>query len=134
MYFDDLNWAAILVIAVLNIILGMLWYSPQVFGKTWMELMRFDESECEASYQHIIGGFCVALITATVLAIFVNFAEAFTMGEGMTVGFLAWLGFVATTHFSGVIWAKKPLKAYLIDSGYYLVYLLIAGAILGAWV
>lgn len=133
MYFDDVNWAAVVVIAILNIVLGMLWYSPQVLGKAWLEFMHFQESDCKCTVWHMVGGFISALITAWVLALFIDLAAAVTLQEGLKVGFFAWLGFVATTHFSGVLWAKKPWQAYLIDSGFYLVFFLIAGGILGVW-
>lgn len=135
MYFDDVNWIAIISVAILNIILGALWYSPQVFGKIWMNSLGIKEGECQAhcSVNHYLGAFAIALVTAWVLALFINWIGAITAIEGAKVGFFVWLGFIATTHFSGVLWVKKPLKTYLIDAGFYLVNFVLAGAILAAW-
>ncbi len=132
MYFDEINIAAVLVVAVINIALGMLWYSPFVLGKLWMDAMGWKEEECHPSVKDYLGAIVVALVTTWVLALFVSTLSD-TVWDGLKVGFLIWLGFIATSHFSGVLWAKKPLKAYLIDAGFYLVYLLIGGGILAAW-
>jgi len=46
---------------------------------------------------------------------------------------MAGLGFSAMTSFTTSTFEDRPLKLFLIDSGYNLVGLVIAGAILGAW-
>ena len=33
----DVSWAAVVVGAILAYVLGMLWYSPKLFGKAWMK-------------------------------------------------------------------------------------------------
>jgi len=49
------------------------------------------------------------------------------------VAFLVRLGFVATTGFTGHLISEAPLLQHQIDAGYQAVYLLVRGAILGAW-
>jgi hypothetical protein len=50
----------------------------------------------------------------------------------MFVGFLAWIGFVATTQISEVIWGEAPFKLFLLETGCKLLILLAMGGILGA--
>ena len=38
----DLNYWAVLVSAVASMTIGALWYSPILFGKIWMNLMKID--------------------------------------------------------------------------------------------
>ncbi len=57
-------------------------------------------------------------------------SQATTAMEGMMVGFWAWLGFVATIMLGKVIWEMTPVKLYGINVAYYLVSLLLMGAIL----
>ena len=74
-----------------------------------------------------------ALVMAYVLAHFVQVGGAATMMGGATIGFWVWLGFIATTTLSGLLWEKKPLNLYFLNNGYYLVLLLVNGALLAVW-
>jgi hypothetical protein len=35
----DINWIAVIVAAVVNMVVGALWYSPQLFGKQWAKVL-----------------------------------------------------------------------------------------------
>lgn len=48
---------------------------------------------------------------------------------GLQLGFLVWLGFVATTSLVNALYANKSLKLYLIDTSYHLVVLMAMGFI-----
>ena len=41
MEFAQVNWIAIVIVAVFNMILGTLWYGP-LFGKLWMRIIGVD--------------------------------------------------------------------------------------------
>ena len=131
--FTHLNPLAIIIVAILNILLGMAWYSASLFGNKWADALQLRYEEFKPTASHYFGGFIVSLITAIVMAIFVDWLDLYTLLEGAIFGFLIWLGFVATSHFSGVIWAKKPLKAYIIDASFLLISYIMMGAILAAW-
>jgi len=49
---------------------------------------------------------------------------------GMKVGFAIWLGFVATVQLTDFLFSRKPLKLFLINTGYQLVCYLVMGAIM----
>ena len=34
----DVSWVAVIVVAIISFVIGMLWYSPLLFGKQWMKL------------------------------------------------------------------------------------------------
>jgi len=54
--------------------------------------------------------------------------------EGAMLGAVVWLGFVATILINPVLFEGKSWTLYLINSGYQLVCLLVAGVILTVWV
>ena len=62
-----------------------------------------------------------------------DWAQADNVGEGLLVGFLAWLGFVATTKAVSSLYEGRSRNLYLIDVGYHLVELLVMGVILALW-
>ncbi len=125
------HYTVILVAAVLQMILGTFWYSSQCFGGKWAEINEFDVSLIKPNALQYLGGFVNALIRSWVLGYMLVFFGVTTILGAISFSFWAWLGFVATTQFSGVIWAKKPISAYLIDIGYFLAAFLSMGLIFG---
>ncbi len=134
-----LNYWAILVATIIQILLGMFWYSPIGFGKPWMKSLGKTLADIEAqkgkgmalSYIFMI---ITAFIMTYVLAHFVDYANATDAMGGLVAGFWIWLGFIATSSLGMVLWEKRSLSWYAITSGYYLVSLLITGAVLAVWV
>jgi hypothetical protein len=56
-----------------------------------------------------------------------------TIRNGMIAGALLWLGFVATTHLVNNIFARRPTRLTVIDSGHWLAVLVVMGAVIGAF-
>ena len=127
------NVAPIVVVTILNILLGMLWYSPMFLGDMWAKAHKFEKKKMKPTPMHFIGSVITTLVTACVIAFLVQRFGIDRWEYGMSFGFYFWLGFVATSHFSGVIWAKKPLTVYFIDAGHYLVSLVMMTAIIAGW-
>ncbi len=133
-----LNYAAIFIAALAHMILGALWYSPILFGKSWMKLMNFNAKTMEESKKRGMAKlymimFIVALLMSYILAHFVKYTSSMTAIEGLQLGFWLWLGFVATIMINSVLWESKPIKLYLINIGYYFISLLLMGVILASW-
>jgi succinyl-CoA synthetase beta subunit len=72
----------------------------------------------------------VALLTAYILAHFVDYVRAHTASEGAQLGFWVWLGFVATSTLTIYIFEDRPKLLYAIFVGYQLVSLIAMGIIL----
>jgi len=131
----DVNWLAILICAVVSMIVGSIWYGP-VFGKQWMKLVGFTKEELEKGKKDMpkVYGqmFLGSVITSYVLAVIISMAPEKSVMMGVTGAFWVWVGFIAAVKYSDVLFEKKPLKLYLIEIGYYLIFLTISGAILGS--
>ena len=73
------------------------------------------------------------------LGILRDFARAFeqagiagvTIRTGIISAAAVWLGFVATTQTVNYSFGKRPLKLLMIDSGHWLVVLLLQGLVIG---
>ncbi|MBI5644836.1 DUF1761 domain-containing protein [Candidatus Kaiserbacteria bacterium] len=138
-----INYLAVIVAAIANMVLGFLWYGP-LFGKTWSHLMGWGEmtpDKMAAMQKKARLGYAVsfvgALVMAFVLAHALVFASTYLKVEGvhagLAAGFWNWLGFVAPVTVGAVLWDGKPWKLWFINAGYYLVTLLIMGEILALW-
>lgn len=132
----DVNYIEVLVSGVFMMFLGYLWYGP-LFGKPWMKLMGITKSNMEGKGSEMAKSYSLMFISALILSyVFAYILNAFEVNSilmATTAAFWTWLGFIATTMYAGVIWTKKPLKLYAIDSTYYLVGLIGVGIILTLW-
>ena len=118
--------------------LGGLWYSPLLFARPFIALKGWTPEQLAlVESQSHAGEIGLALLTslllAYVLAHFVKFTGAETARSGALTGFWLWLGFVATTNLSTVLFEGRPVGLYLMNNGYHLVGMLSMGALLAAW-
>lgn len=124
--FGDLNFWALLGAAAIFFVLGMIWYSPKVFGRIWMEGTGMKESDVQnCGIGVYIGSFVNAFITAFVLALFLYLTQSETVLDAIVIAFLAWLGFVLTTHISRLLWGHTSLPVFFVDTSYRLVGLIL---------
>lgn len=123
---------AIVLAAVVQIAFGAFWYSPLLFGSLWMQETGHKMEDCKTKKPPFVQASVVTFITSFALGYLAIWTHIISFFDGAKLGFLCWLGFVATTHYSGVIWAKKPFKVYLIDVGCLLVSLILADIIVAA--
>jgi hypothetical protein len=134
----DVNYLAVLASGIIAMVIGFLWYSPALFGNAWMKLNGFTKEKMDKAMKEGMAKtygimFVSALVMSYVLAHVIAFAGGETVMDGLQGGIWVWLGFVATTMLNGVLFGSKPLKLYLIDVGYYLVLLMVIGAVLAVW-
>ncbi len=131
-----INYWAVVIAAVVNVILGWLWYGP-LFGKSWgkMSGVSMDKKPGSGTMAKgmvfmVIGSLLMAWILDHAL-IFANaYLHTGGVSSGFMVGFFNWLGFVAPVTVGVVLWENKPWTLWFINAGYYLVALCLMGAIL----
>jgi hypothetical protein len=130
----DLNSVAIVVSAVIVWIIGALWYSPVLFAKPWVEIVGRQMGEKpKGVYRGMIGSLIGDLFLCFVLAHIIHWSGAEGWFGGAHIGLLMWAGFFVAVMYPQSIYEGRPLKYFLINSGYWLVSLVTAGALLGAW-
>ena len=128
-----LNYWAILVAAIVNMVIGAIYYSPFVFGGLYAKLTGRKLTEMKMKGYEFTVQFVVSLIMVYVLAHFLSYAGAVDWQAGAIGGFWVWLGFIATTSIAGFLWEGKSFKYYLLSNGEFLLMMLVSGAILGMW-
>lgn len=123
---------AVIAAAIVNLVIGMVWYSPLGFEKKWLALMGLMKSEIKGQGKAVAGWFVVALVMAYVLGVFVTIMGSVTWVDGAVTGFLAWLGFMATLLATETLFERKKRGLAAILGGYFLVAMVVTGAILAA--
>jgi hypothetical protein len=133
MSMQTLNIWAVLVAAVVAFVLGALWYSPAVFGKAWQKANGFGPGEPgKAGGAGMLIAFLLTLVMSANLAMFLNDPKT-TLAWGATAGFLAGFGWVAMAFGVITIFERKPVSYAVMHGGYFVVALVVMGAILGGW-
>ena len=130
---ENMNYLAIGGAALASMAVGMLWYSPVMFGKPWMKMMGFKTSDMKkmklSPTASMITGLVTALVLSFVMAKFASTLQISTAAGGAVLGFWVWLGFFATTSLGSVLWENKPFALYLINVSYQLVQVLLTAVI-----
>lgn len=131
----SINYWAVLVSVVASMFIGSVWYAMPVFGRMWMGLIGKTEEELKKGQGPAMSGAIVlAFILVYVFAHIIDYVNATTLSEGLVTGFWLWLGFPFSVIAVQNIFAQRPFKLTLINSGYYLVQFLVIGAVLAVWV
>lgn len=133
----NINYLAVFIAAVVYYIGGALWYSPLLFGKTWMGLVGLNEEKIKEEQKAMWKSYLTAAGSAILISYGIARVEAYlnviTIGGGLHAGFWAWICFVVTTTATNYSFAGRPIKLLLIDSGYHLYGFVIMGIILAVW-
>lgn len=124
-----INYFAVFLAAAVYFLLGLLWYSPTLFGNSFKHGIEWMEGH-KPSYWSYIGEIIISFLIAQGLAIFIAISDVGIYG-GIVVALMIWITFVATTHFSAVLWSRKSFKHFCIHSGFMLIGFILMGAILG---
>ncbi|MFV9551851.1 DUF1761 domain-containing protein [Algibacter sp. PT7-4] len=154
-----INPIAIPIAAVAALFMGFVWYHPKVFGNSWMKASGMTEEKIKGGNMAVIFGLALlfAVLLATLLMQFTNHQwgalgmvggdptlakESFNvfMGDyetafrtfkhgalhGMIFGLFGALPIIGTIG----LFERKSWKYILINSGYWIVTLILMGAIL----
>lgn len=135
----DINYLAVIAVAVMNMIVGSLWYSPLVFGNIWMREagIKHENSDKAAMQKAMMKSFGLAALGALlfgyVLAHFVDLLSINGAVMALQFAFFTWLGIVAPVQLGDVSWNGKSWTYFLITTSYQLVVLILGALILTYW-
>jgi hypothetical protein len=68
-----------------------------------------------------------------VVAYILRWAHADDWKDGLHIAILLWIAFVVAPLYPQSVYEGRPLRYFLINSGYWLVSLLAVSAILASW-
>ena len=137
--FSGLNYWAILVAFLINVVLGSFWYSPAGFGKKWSklsghDLMKMPKNEANRAITSVA---IASLIQTVVLAIVLHSLHVTIGTHPLTNGFIAgvvlWLGLTAATTVGNTLYMRQSWKLWWLNSSFFLVVMAINSVILAAW-
>jgi hypothetical protein len=129
------NHLAVIVAAIVFFALGAAWYTVLAdpwaagVGKTMAQL----EAETRGSAMPMVMGFAAILVMCYTLNSLLNRLGDTTPASGARVGAFIALGIAAANIALNYAFENRGIALWTINSGYVLVGLTIAGAIIGGW-
>jgi hypothetical protein len=130
----EVNYIAVLVAGVANLVLGMIWYAPKIFGGAWMRMSSITPEMVERGKKKMPFMALTALVAGVIMAYVLSFFAiawgVFDVIGAIELAFWTWLGFIAPVMLGSVLWEQRPLKLYVLNVGYWLVSLIVMAQIL----
>jgi len=156
----EMNLYAIAVAAIIPLVIGALWYNPNVLGNAWMKASGMTEEKMKSGNMAVIFG--VSLLLSFMLAFSVNgmvihqvgaiqmaysnpdaetfkaFMQEFgnlhrSFGHGALHGAIGAVFFVLPVLGINALFERKSFKYIFIHLGYWILTLAVMGAILCGW-
>ena len=133
--FGDLNWLAIIVIAVAAYAAAGGWYG--LLATPWMAETGLTRERIKAAGSGNYSSYGVAAVAYIAgvisLAIVMQWAGASSAVDGLLVGLLVGIGFFGLLHITLLSYTLKSMKLMGIDLVPPLVTFALGGLVLGVW-
>ena len=128
-----MNWLAIIIAALANMVIGFLWYGTWAFGRSWMKLSGRNMGEgFPAGPGPLYAMTAVAaVVQAITMAWLVGQTGANSGAAGAIVGLYVGMGIVAAAMFAEVLFAGRHPRLFAITAGYSVLALIVQGMIIG---
>ena len=133
----QITWGPFLAVALLNFVLGWLWYSPLLFAGPWAKALKIKMGKMDKKAKQkmpylFAGAIFSSLAISFTLQILTQSLNMTSFGSGVIVGLLTWLGFSVPTTL-GSLWEGKPTIVVIINLGNSIVAYSLMGGILASW-
>jgi len=126
------NYLAVVVAAAAAVAIGIVYYGLAGLGDRLARLMGSTPVGRPGPAQLVIG-VVVSLVNAWVLALLSLNLGAASITDGIMIGVLAWLGFMATLSGAQVAFQGRPWNAWLITNVHDVVVQVVMAAIVTLW-
>ena len=132
----EVTFLPILAAAIANLVLGMVWYHPKIFGTAWMMSAGISPEKAEMGKKKMPMMAATGTLAAMVIAYVMNHLGiawgVFDWIGAVELGFWIWVGFTAPVLLGSVLWEMKPFKYFLINATYWLVSFILMAVVLVA--
>ena len=158
----EINFLALLVAAASTLVVGFIWYNPKVFGTAWMKAAEMTEDKMKGGNMALIFGlaFLFAFLFAfemqfitihqwgvfstvggepeTALPSYAAFMSDYedvfrTFKHGALHGLLGGIFIALPIIGTNALFERKSAKYIFINSGFWIVCMVIMGAIVCGW-
>jgi hypothetical protein len=136
----DVRWLALLAGSAAAFVVGVVWFAPAVLGSLWARSVadysgtQADEVSRRAAEPAVLARwFLSVVVTAFTIEIAVQATGADGAWEGALLALLLGAGVGAAFFSWPVVFARLPVRWWLLNSGALVAMLVAMGAVLGSW-
>ena len=128
-----MNYLAIFVTGIVNMLLGYLYYLPSLFGKQWAEFVGMDPGKMgKFPWYELVIGVGLTFLQAFAVAWLIRQMNVTTLAMAMKVAVIVWAGFVVVSSLSWFSFEKNTVM-FFINNLYYLISFCMMFCILTFW-
>lgn len=136
MELTNINWLALLVAGIAAWIMGALWYSPFLFGRTWQKELEFTNEYLKKASMPLL--FAASLVLMLVMSFGMAYlvqvqGDPPTLMKGIWFGLFIGIIFIMTSIGINYLYQRRSFRLWAIDALYQLIFLAVMGVILGLW-
>jgi len=139
MFFQNLNYIAIVIAMIAGVAVGFIWYAPWAFGRIWMKEKGLTKESMAAKQgnRSMAPTFALmalsALIEAFILSALFNSLIVTSFGGILLVALCVWIGFAVPPKAGDYLFGGESLSLFLISVGQSLVAITVMAMIVGIW-
>jgi hypothetical protein len=129
------NWLAVIIAAIANVVIGTVWYLPATFGKRWAAENGRDLTARPSPMLYVVailGSLITAYVLALVFEIVMQARGPVSFIDGILIGIVASVGFQLTSQAVGGAFEGRSWTYWAINAGNSLVAFAVMGAIYAA--
>ena len=126
------NYVAVVVAAIVAIVIGFVWFSPQALGGRWTAY-GVPAAPARPGGSAVGVGVISALLNSWVIALLALNLGGATIGDGVVLGILVWVGFIATVTAAEFAFLRRPWGAWVVNNVHHLIVQVVLGAIVTVW-
>jgi hypothetical protein len=135
--FIEVNFVAVLAGTALNMLLGIVWYNPRIFGGIWMKTLGIHLNDIKDAGFSMIPAYAAAGLSAGILSWGLAAAALrlaiHSFPAGMLMGVAVWFCFNLPSFIKIRFFEDRPFPLFLINSGYDLLSYALLGGLLAIW-
>lgn len=131
-FLTQVNWIAVLVGAVFNLTVGVLWYGP-LFGKLWLKAIGRTQHETKRRAGIVVLPLLAGLVSAYALAALISGLHITIWWQGALFGAIAYVGIGATATLIVGTFEASSRDAWLLYTIYQVIVFGALGSMFVLW-
>jgi sterol desaturase/sphingolipid hydroxylase (fatty acid hydroxylase superfamily) len=100
------SWVGVIVGNVALLIIGFVWFMPNVFGNRWIALMGRPGEQLKPGPDFVLS-ILSGTLNSFVMAVLALNLGATTVGDGVVLGLVVWAGFFLSYMTANTVFAKR---------------------------